>query len=63
MEFFAEWLYRLCEKIALWLEPADDDKRRQKIFLKHFLQRRGKIPGVFLRADVGFIPHNKNARF
>jgi hypothetical protein len=29
MEFFAEWLYRLCEKIALWLEPADDDKRRR----------------------------------
>jgi hypothetical protein len=29
MEWFAEWLYRLCEKIALWLEPADDDKRRR----------------------------------
>jgi hypothetical protein len=29
MEFFAEWLYRLAEKIALWLEPADDDKRRR----------------------------------
>jgi hypothetical protein len=29
MEFFAEWLYRLAEKIAQWLEPADDDKRRR----------------------------------
>jgi len=29
MELFAEWLYRLAEKIAAWLEPADDDKRRR----------------------------------
>jgi hypothetical protein len=30
MEFFAEWLYRLAEKIALWLEPADDDKNKRR---------------------------------
>jgi len=30
MEFFAEWLYRLCEKIALWLEPSDDDKDKRR---------------------------------
>ena len=30
MEWFAEWLYRLAEKIALFLEPSDgDDKRRR----------------------------------
>ena len=29
MELFAEWLYRRAKKIALWLDPADDDKRRR----------------------------------
>jgi len=30
MEFFAEWLYRFFEKVALWLEPADDDKDKRR---------------------------------
>ena len=30
MEWFAEWLYRLAEKVALWLEPSDDDKDKRR---------------------------------
>lgn len=30
MEWFAEWLYRLAEKIALFLEPSDGDKDKRR---------------------------------
>lgn len=30
MEWFAEWLYRLAEKIALFLEPSDDEKNKRR---------------------------------
>jgi len=30
MEWFAEWLYRLAEKLAVWLEPEEEPNKKRR---------------------------------